>query len=166
MQNNNLAVSMKLGMRRLASGVCVLSTTLPGNQRFAMTVSSVTSVSDSPASLLVCINQLVSQQDYLATLGNKFAINVLSVDHQDVSNICAGREPNRNRFEIGQWEDDDTGLPVLADALAVFICQTDQVTNYGTHKIVIGVIHKVILNGADVDPLLYADGSYGAFLRQ
>ena len=166
MQNNNLAVSMKLGMRRLASGVCVLSTTLPGNKRFAMTVSSVTSVSDSPASLLVCINQLVSQQDYLATLGSQFAINVLSVDHQDVSNICAGREPNRNRFEIGNWADDETGLPVLADAQAVFICQSDHVTNYGTHKIVIGAIHKVILNGADVDPLLYADGSYGAFSRQ
>lgn len=166
MQNNNVAVSMKLGMRRLASGVCVLSTMLPGKQPFAMTVSSVTSVSDSPASLLVCINQLVSQQGHLATPGSQFAVNVLSVAHQDVSNICAGREPNRNRFEVGNWEEDDTGLPVLADAQAVFICQTDHVTTYGTHKIVIGVIHKVILNGEDVDPLLYVDGSYGAFARQ
>lgn len=166
MQNNNLAVSMKLGMRRLASGVCVLSTMLPDNQRFAMTVSSVTSVSDSPASLLVCINQQVSQQGHLATLGNQFAVNVLSTGHQDVSNTCAGRDPTRNRFDVGHWEMDDTGLPILADAQAVFVCQTDQVTTYGTHKIVIGVIHKVILNGSEVDPLLYADGSYGAFARQ
>lgn len=166
MQNNNLAVSMKLGMRRLASGVCVLSTRLDNNQGFAMTVSSVTSVSDSPASLLVCINQQVSQQAHLATNGSQFAINVLSSNQQDVSNICAGREPTRDRFEVGNWEDDDTGLPVLGDAQAVFICQTDQVMTYGTHKIVIGVIHRVIINGAVVDPLLYADGSYGAFSRQ
>jgi flavin reductase (DIM6/NTAB) family NADH-FMN oxidoreductase RutF len=166
MQNNNLAVSMKLGMRRLASGVCVLSTRLDNNQRFAMTVSSVTSVSDSPASLLVCINQQVSQQGHLATKGSQFAVNVLSVGHQDVSNICAGRDPARNRFEIGNWEDEDSGLPVLSDAQAVFICQTDQVMTYGTHKVVIGVIHRVILNGAEVNPLLYADGSYGAFSRQ
>lgn len=166
MQNNNLAVSMKLGMRRLASGVCVLSTSLPNNQRFAMTVSSVTSVSDSPASLLVCINQQISQQGHLATKGSQFAINVLSVDHKDVSNLCAGREPGRDRFEVGDWQEDDTGLPVLGDAEAVFICQTDHVTTYGTHKIVIGAIHKVILNGAEVNPLLYADGSYGAFSRQ
>jgi flavin reductase (DIM6/NTAB) family NADH-FMN oxidoreductase RutF len=166
MQNNNLATSMKLGMRRLASGVCVLSTRLPQNQRFAMTVSSVTSVSDSPASLLVCINQLVSHQGHLATMGSQFAVNVLSTDHKQVSNICAGREPNRDRFEIGNWEEDETGLPVLADAQAVFICETDQVTTYGTHKIIIGVIHNVILHGAEVDPLLYADGSYGAFMRQ
>ncbi|WP_039913553.1 flavin reductase family protein [Cellvibrio mixtus] len=166
MQNNKLAVSMKLGMRRLASGVCVLSTCLPNNQRFAMTVSSVTSVSDSPASLLVCINQQVSQQGHLATKGSQFAINVLSVSHKHVSNLCAGREPSRDRFEVGQWEEDDTGLPILGDSEAVFICQTDQVTTYGTHKIIIGAIHKVIINGAEVNPLLYADGSYGAFVRQ
>lgn len=166
MENNNLAVSMKLGMRRLASGVCVLSTILPGSQRFAMTVSSVTSVSDSPASLLVCINQLVSQQGHLATIGSQFAVNVLSTDHKDVSNICAGREPNRNRFDMGQWAEDESGLPMLTDAQAVFFCQTDQVTTYGTHKIVIGAIHKVILGVSIVDPLLYADGSYGAFTRQ
>jgi flavin reductase (DIM6/NTAB) family NADH-FMN oxidoreductase RutF len=165
MQNNNLAVAMKLGMRRLASGVCVLSTKLQNNQRFAMTVSSVTSVSDSPASLLVCINQLVSQHGHLSTEGNHFAVNVLSASHQEVSNICAGRAPNRDRFGIGEWKEDDTGLPVLADAQAVFICQTDQVMTYGTHKIIVGAIHKVIVNEVDVDPLLYADGSYGSFSR-
>lgn len=166
MQNNNLAVSMKLGMRRLASGVCVLSTRLDNEQRFAMTVSSVTSVSDAPASLLVCINQQVSQQGHLATKNSQFAVNVLSEHHHEVSNLCAGREPARNRFEVGNWQEDETGLPILGDALAVFICQTDQVMTYGTHKVVIGAIHKVILNGAEVNPLLYADGSYGAFLRQ
>lgn len=166
MQNSNLAVSMKLGMRRLASGVSVLSTRLDDGQRFAMTVSSVTSVSDSPASLLVCINQQVSQQAHLTTKGSQFAINVLAQGHQDVSNICAGRDPLKDRFTLGAWQEDETGLPVLGDALAVFICQTDQVMTYGTHKIVVGAIHKVILNGAEVDPLLYADGSYGAFVRQ
>lgn len=165
MQNNNLAVSMKLGMRRLASGVCVLSTKLTEDQRFAMTVSSVTSVSDSPASLLVCINQQVSQQAHLAAAGSQFAVNVLATNHVDVSNICAGRQPNIDRFGVGHWADDETGVPILGDSLAIFICQTDQVMTYGTHKIVVGAIHKVILNETEVDPLIYADGSYGAFLR-
>ncbi len=166
MQNNNLAASMRQGMRRLASGVCVLSTSLEDNQRFAMTVSSVTSVSDSPASLLVCINQAVSQQAHLSSPEATFAINVLSVNHQDVSNLCAGRDPSKNRFDVGNWIADDTGLPILADALAVFICSTDKVITYGTHKIVIGAISNVIINGAEVDPLLYANGSYGAFSPQ
>lgn len=166
MQHNDLAASMKLGMRRLASGVCVLSTLLENNERFAMTVSSVTSVSDAPASLLVCINQAVSQQAHLSSSEASFAINVLSFNHQDVSNICAGRDPSKNRFEVGQWTSHDSGLPILADALAVFICKTGKVITHGTHKIVIADINHVILNGAQVNPLLYADGSYGAFNRQ
>lgn len=166
MQNNNLAASMKLGMRRLASGVCVLSTSLADNERFAMTVSSVTSVSDSPASLLVCINQAVSQQAHLSTPGAQFAVNVLSYDHQEVSNVCAGRDSVQNRFEVGNWVEDETGVPLLADALAVFLCKTDNVITYGTHKIVIGAISNVIVNDTDVTPLLYADGSYGQFARK
>ncbi len=161
MQNNDLAVAMKLGMRRLASGVCVLSTRLPTGEGFAMTVSSVTSVSDSPASLLVCINQQVSQQDYLATLGSRFVVNVLSAHHQEISNLCAGREPDRDRFSVGVWRDFD-GLPMLDDALASFVCVTDQVNHYGTHHIVIGRIIEVIISGAEINPLLYVDAAYGA----
>lgn len=166
MQNNDLAASMKLGMRRLASGVCVLSTALENGERFAMTVSSVTSVSDAPASLLVCINQAVSQQAHLSSPDARFAVNVLSFNHQDVSNICAGRDPSKDRFEVGEWLTDESGLPRLADALAVFICQTSTVITHGTHKVVIGDIQKVIVNDVDVEPLLYANGGYGAFRQQ
>lgn len=163
MEKLDLAVSMKLGMRRLASGVCVVSTKLESGQRFAMTVSSVTSVSDSPASLLVCINQLVSQQGHLATKGSQFAVNVLSAHHQDVSNICAGRNPSKDRFDVGAWVTHESGIPVLQDAQAVFICQTDQVMTYGTHKIVVAEIFEVLLGEGPTQPLLYGDGTYGLF---
>ena len=165
MHDNNLASSMKMGMRRLASGVCVLSSCFDGQEKFAMTVSSVTSVSDSPASLLVCINQQVSKQAHLTTPGCHFAINILGTQHQEVSNICAGRYPERDRFSIGHWIDRD-GLPTLADAQAVFMCKADKVTSYGTHHIVIAKISHVYLGADAVSPLLYADGSYGHFERQ
>ena len=162
MQNNDLAVVMRLGMRRLASGVCVLSTCVGETERFAMTVSSVTSVSDSPASLLVCINQLVSRQEHLSTVGSHFAINVLGQEHQAISNLCAGRAPEKNRFEIGDWVDHQ-GVPVLADAPAVFICETDKVTSYGTHHIIIALIKDVLIASDPGAALIYADGSYGKF---
>lgn len=165
MQNNDLAVAMKLGMRRLASGVCVLSTCLPNGERFAMTVSSVTSVSDSPASLLVCINHQVSQQDYLARTGSRFVVNVLSVAHQNISNLCAGRDSDRDRFSIGLWQELD-GLPVLSDALASFVCEADQISRYGTHYIVIARISQVVINGAEVNPLIYVDAGYGALMAR
>lgn len=163
-QGNHPGASMKLGMRRLASGVCVLSTRFSDGEDFAMTVSSVTSVSDTPASLLVCINQQVSRQAHLASVGCHFAINVLGAQHQAVSNICAGRDPGANRFSVGHWADRE-GIPVLVDAQAVFFCKADKITTYGTHHIVIARISHVAVNGDKVDPLLYADGSYGTFLR-
>jgi len=118
-------------------------------------------VSDSPASLLVCINQQVSQQDYLARSGSRFIVNVLATHHQDVSNLCAGRELDRDRFSIGAWHEHD-GLPILADALASFVCEADQVSRYGTHHVVISRITDVIINGAEINPLLYVDASYGS----
>lgn len=164
MQENHLADAMKRGMRRLASGVCVLSTRFDDDERFAMTVSSVTSVSDSPASLLVCINQQVSRQAHLATVGCRFAINVLGEQHQQVSNLCAGRDQGVDRFSQGLWKEHN-GLPVLSDALAVFFCQADKITTYGTHHIVIARIGEVKVVGEQAQPLLYASGSYGSFVR-
>lgn len=162
MENNQLSQLMKLGMRRLAAGVCVLSTRTDSDELFAMTVSSVTSVSDSPASLLVCINKQVSQQGHLSTLGNEFAINILAEDQQDVSNICAGREVGRDRFGIGSWAQNNHGIPYLTDAQAVFFCRADMASVYGTHHIVVGLIHDVKVTGESLAPLIYIDGRYAS----
>ncbi len=159
MQNSHLSQMMKLGMRRLAAGVCVLSMRTDTGQPFAMTVSSVTSVSDSPASLLVCINKQVSQQGHLSTLGNHFAINILSADQQDISNLCAGRDP-RDRFSLGNWAEDRHGVPYLSDAQAVFFCKVDLASAYGTHHIVVGLMHEVLVSQVDTSPLIYVDGRY------
>ncbi len=164
MHDKNLAASMKLGMRRLASGVCVLSARLDQDDDFAMTVSSVTSVSDSPASLLVCINQQVSKQAHLSTPGCRFAINVLGPQHQEVSNLCAGRSPDQHRLSVGDWRIEEA-MPVLEDAQAVFYCEADKVVTYGTHHIVIAKIFRVDVSSEPVAPLIYMDASYGSFLR-
>lgn len=159
MQNSHLSQMMKLGMRRLAAGVCVLSTRTDTGQPFAMTVSSVTSVSDNPASLLVCINKRVSQQGHLSTLGNQFAINILSDSQQAISDLCAGRDA-RDRFSEGNWREDKHGIPYLADAQAVFFCKVDLASAYGTHHIVVGLMHEVLVNESEPSPLVYVNGGY------
>lgn len=161
MHEKPLSEAMKLGMRRLASGVCVIAARI-GTEKFAMTASSVTSVSDSPASLLVCINKLVSQQEYFSTQGSKFSVNILGEEHEDISNLCAGREPGKDRFCLGNWHFEKAS-PYLADAQAVFFCETDMFISYGTHQIVIAHIRQVRMGDVVFAPLLYANGSYGQF---
>lgn len=162
MQEKNLSQLMKAGMRDLVSGVCVVSATFADNESFAMTVSSVTSVSDSPASLLICINQQVSRSAEMAAIGQKLAVNVLSRHHEEVSNICAGRDAAQDRFVVGSW-DQSQGVPVLSDAIATFICEVDQVVTYGTHHVVICKILDVLLQNSESEPLVYAQGRYGTF---
>jgi len=160
MHNTDLALAMKQGMRRLASGVSVLSTRIDNDQRFAMTVSSVTSVSDNPPSLLVCINKQISLQGHLEVLGCHFSVNVLTHDQQRVSNVCAGFEPVEDRFSVGSWLEGPNAVPYLGDSEAVFFCQTDKVVSYGTHYIVVGRIEDVLVSEGEADPLLYHSGGY------
>ena len=155
---STLKDDLRQGMRRLAAGVCVISTQLDG-RRYAMTASSVTSVSDAPASLLVCVNREASMQPIL-TFGQKFVINVLSYEQQDISNLCAGREGDE-RFSVGDWKDNEQGIPFLQDAQVSFFCHVDNEKYcYGTHQIVIGCLDQVVVNEEKVNPLVYLDGAY------
>lgn len=158
---DRLKADLRLGMRRLAAGVCVLSTQV-GDQRYAMTVSSVTSVSDEPASLLACINKEASMYSLL-TKGQPFVVNVLAQSQQAVSNICASRDMGEERFSCGDWQLDSTGLPYLADAQVNFFCSVDNdAYQYGTHNIVIGRLEKTIISSGEIEPLVYVNGAYAA----
>jgi len=159
-QTDDLSRAMKAGMRRLASGVSVLSARTDSGDCLAVTMSSVTSVSDDPPSLLVCLNTQLWGEAYLAQRGARFAINILSSKHQAVSNLCAGFEGDKPRFELGNWVQEANQPPILSDAQAVFLCETDKVMTYGTHHILVGKIVEVVLGTSDLDPLVYLDGGY------
>lgn len=146
-------------MRRLPSGVCVISTRAANGHQYAMTASSVTSVSDNPPSLLVCVNQQARICPVL-TLGQRFAINILGKNHQDISVLCATGDQGEKRFNLGQWLIAPDKTPYLQDAEAVFECEVDLVQPYGTHNIVVGKIIAVSVATSGPAPLIYLDGSY------
>ena len=126
-----------------------------------MTASSVTSLSDSPPSLLVCVNKEAAMQPLL-TPGQAFAVNILGDGHETIANKCAQKETGQERFDLGDWLDHpDTQAPYLASAQGVFICSVDNDNYiYGTHQIVIGRLLEVILPDVELDPLLYWNGDY------
>lgn len=157
---DDIADGLRQGMRCLASGVCVISGVSEDGERAAMTVSSVTSVSDSPASLLVCINQS-ARMDYILKHSDQFCINILGAEHQSLSEICATPDTAEERFNMGVWQSDGkTGLPYVADAPAVFICSTEQVVAHGTHSVFIGDVQSVRVSPEEQPALVYADGKY------
>lgn len=155
-----LSTRLKTGMRRLASGVSIITAKGKNNKRIAMTVSSVTSVSDNPASLLVCVNKSANMASALA-LGDTFVVNVLNQSHQDISNACATPEVGDSRFTLGHWVDDEsTGVCFLDDAPAVFFCSVNKIVEYGTHYIYIGDLLDAKTSDSEHPLLGYANGAY------
>jgi flavin reductase len=156
----DLAQALRSGMRRLASGVSILAVNDPSLGRLAMTASSVTSVSDNPPSLLVCVNTANTMATAMQRTTH-FSVNILSATQDAISTLCASGEQGEARFGEGVWHaDSETGLPYLDSAEAVFICCKEQVIRHGTHDIFIGNITRVLVNDEPVNPLIYLNGGY------
>jgi len=155
-----LTQQMRLGMRRLASGVSVVTSKDKSGKRLAMTASSVTSLTDDPASLLVCIHR----ESYLSKAiqeNGKFCISVLAKHHREVSIRCSAADSTLDRFALGDWqENSENGLYYLQDALSVFHCGLEKSLEYGTHFVFVGNIESVKIQGEDISPLVYVDGQY------
>ena len=151
---------LKLGMRQFASGVCVINTTAPDGQRAAMTASSVTSVSNDPPSLLVCVNT-AARLDTLLKQSDYFCVNVLSEEQQVASEVCANPEKSDQRFDLAEWQPiAESGLDYLSNSLSVFVCRKQQIIPYGTHSIVLADIEQVMVSETQKSALVYINGGY------
>ena len=145
-----------IAMRFLASSVSVISAKNSSGSLFAMTASSVTSLTMDPPSILVCVNNGATIHDAL-TKGENLCINILQKNQQEISNICSSKELESKRFQNDFWDVSD--IPFIKDAQANIFCKVDETFAYYTHKIVIGsVTHS---QSADTfNTLMYADGGY------
>lgn len=160
LEHDDLAAGMRIGMRRTAQGVAVVSALSGSGARCAMTASSVTSVSMEPPSLLICVNQTASLFEVLAAQ-LPFCVNILSQGMEELANLCAGAADGEERFALGDWQRSaDAGLPYLEDAEVVFFCHPVRSLHYGTHLICIADIAAVHTRDDAPNPLLYAAGAY------
>jgi flavin reductase len=148
----------KSGMRRLASGVSVITAEYLG-QRGGLIATSVSSVSMAPPTLLVCVNETASSHDLIKGAG-AFCVNVLGREAHEVAARFSTPAHRATRFETGSWTTLETGAPALAGSLASFDCRVSGEAKYGTHTIFFGEICVVKLWTENYDPLLYFDGGY------
>lgn len=129
------ATDFRSGMSLLASAVNVV-TTKGVSGCYGFTASAVCSVTDTPPTLLVCINK--SSNSYKHFIENKIlAVNVLGSHHQLVSSAFSSKMNPEERFKHGIWTELKTGAPVLEDSLVSFDCQIERVQETGTHDIFI-----------------------------
>jgi flavin reductase (DIM6/NTAB) family NADH-FMN oxidoreductase RutF len=156
----DLSAGLKAGMRRLAASVCIITLKDKRGVPHAMTATAVTSLSDNPPALLVCVNKNATAYQALSD-GRPFCVNVLNQSQAELSAHCASKA-EADRFTKGQWKNHQDSLPYLADAEAIFFCSNEQVVEYGSHIIAIGKLTEVVTAESSVAPLLYVDGKYAA----
>ncbi len=124
------------GMSRLGTSVSVV-TTMWGGKRFGFTASAVCSVSDSPATLLVCLNRASSSFPAFDAAPH-FCVNTLMPGQEEISDIFGGKIPAQDRFAHGHWQEGRTGVPVLANASVSFECELTNMVDEATHRVLFG----------------------------
>ena len=148
--------NFRLAMRRYIYSVSIMSNKDNADNPNAITVSSVTSISMDPPSLLICINKSSRIHDTIV-LGSKFCINLLNSNQENLSNICSDEDMYDQRFKDKNWNLDD--IPFLQNAQANIFCKVDKLTSYHTHTIVVGLVEDA--NYADeISTLTYVNGEY------
>jgi flavin reductase (DIM6/NTAB) family NADH-FMN oxidoreductase RutF len=152
------ASSFLAAMRKAVSTVGIVATDGPGG-RFGLTVSSMSSLSVEPPSMLVCIHQNSPVVAAVAT-NLSFCINFVGEGQERISDVFAGRHPaaNEDRFSCAEWTTLVTGSPVLSAAAASLDCRVADQHRFGSHILLIGTVVAVLMNGCRV--LLYHDRQY------
>ncbi len=126
------------------------------------TASAVCSVTDTPPTLLVCMNQSARSHGHF--IDNKtLSVNVLGAQHESISNAFASKKSSEERFEHGAWTTLATGAPILEDALVSFDCEIKDIQQVGTHSVfmcqVIAIKQAAQSDSAD-ESLVYFNRAY------
>ncbi|WP_312159936.1 flavin reductase [Acinetobacter sp.] len=152
------ATDFRNAMSLLTTAVNVI-TTKGATGVHGFTASAVCSVTDTPPTLLVCMNQ--SSRSHAHFMENKIlSVNVLGAQHEQISNAFASSKfSSEERFQLGSWTTLETGSPVLKDALVSFDCHLEQIQEIGTHSIFICRV-VAILQSQQEESLVYFNRAY------
>ena len=141
------------GMASLAAAVNVIASDGAAGPA-GFTATAVTSVTDDPPTLLVCLNRSSSAAP--AVLANKVvSVNAL---HETVSSLFGGKTPMAERFAAASWTRGKTGAPLLQDALVSFDCRITETVKVGTHIILMCEVVDVRANDREAALVYFRRG--------
>ena len=152
-------VQFREAMSQLGAAVHVVTTAGPGGTG-GVTATAVVSVSDQPATLLVCLNRR-SQVAPIVDVNRVLCVNTLRAGADNIADVFAGRTKcsMAERFEAGSWSEMSTGSPALADAVVAFDCRVIEIKSVATHNVVFAGVVAVRL-GKPGPALVYHERAY------
>ncbi len=146
-------------MRKAATPVSIVTTSGEHGPHGA-TVSAVCSLTAAPPAVLICINKKSRILGMIEEHG-VYCVNYIAQQHDKLALAFAGSPDfaDQRNFESEHWTvDQQTSLPVLSGAAAMFTCLHIQTVSFGTHRILIGKVERA--ESSDAHPLAYYDGDF------
>lgn len=152
-------------MRNQAGAVTIIAVGDAG-RRTGLTATAVCSLTDSPPTLLACVNRSASAHKPIQTI-RSFSINLLARDQSELAMAFSGRAglEGEARFAAEEWMTLVTGAPVLKNALATLDCELVDEHGFDTHSVFIGRVRDGRWR-ENVEPLLYFQGSFWDLVKR
>ena len=153
--------SLRDAMRHLVGGVCVVTAGV-NEDRTGTTVTSATSLSLNPPTMVACVNHNASVLPIIRRYRH-FCINILADNQQHIAERFAGQTGLKGaaRYAGTDWSALVTGAGVLDDALASIDCELAHDLDWHSHTIVLGTVRD--LRTGSGQALVYSHGRYGSY---
>ncbi len=141
--------AFKLALGNYPTGVTVVTACHETNL-IGLTVNSFASVSIDPLLILWSLDKKSQLHPYFMS-AEKFAVNILASDQEQLCTLFASKVPDR--FAQAKWSTSSLGLPILHDTAAILQCKSFQQIDAGDHTIFIGQVLDI--TNSQKEPLLY-----------
>ncbi len=161
---NSQQHAFREAMAHLGAAVSVITSFGPAG-RCGITATAVCSVTDTPPTLLVCINRN-SALNAVIKANARLCVNVLASEHEEVARHFAGitQVTMEQRFGLHDWQLHDAAQPRLADALASLEGRVSQVQEVGTHSVMLVELEDIQVRGSG-DGLVYFSRAFHPLVR-
>jgi flavin reductase (DIM6/NTAB) family NADH-FMN oxidoreductase RutF len=140
------------------TGVAVITTQSVERSPMGITVNSFSSASLTPPMVLWCISRSSDRFDAF-TSARGYTVSILGTAHEAVSTRLA--KQGAHSLAGIELIETPSGAPALADALAVFECESEAVHDAGDHAILLGRVIAFTRRERGA-PLVFFRGRYGA----
>ncbi len=148
--------SFRNALGSYATGVTVVTALGPDGRPLGLTVNSFSSVSLEPALILWSLAaQSPSREAFVQA--SHFAVNVLALDQEALSNRFASRADDK--FADMDWVPGLGGAPLLPGCCATFQCANEARHQGGDHLIFIGRV-EAFEHYPERPPLVFQGGAY------
>jgi len=136
-------------MAHLPAGVNIV-TTQGSAGRCGITASAVCSVTDSPPTILVCVNR-GSASHAIFQRNGRLCVNVLNSQQEQLARHFAGmtQVPMEDRFAWDIWDEGDADQPALRDAIVKLQGSISDCKEVGSHSVIFVTLDRVAVSQQD-----------------